>query len=60
MRTEKFQSDREATQRAKQQQKVVATYVLKEQSEVVVSLDFEIQKLGLWWELKWEDAEREE
>ena len=45
MRTEKFQSDREATQRAKQQQKVLATCVLKEQSEVVVSLDFEIQKL---------------
>lgn len=38
--------NREATQRAKQQQKEVATYVLKEQSEVVVSLDFEIQKLG--------------
>lgn len=41
-----FRVNREATQRAKQQQKVVVTYVLKEQSEVVVSLDFEIQKLG--------------
>lgn len=41
--------------RAKQQQKIVATCVLNEQSEAVVLLDFGLQKLSSWWELKAEE-----